>query len=83
MSSNIPTIQLPLLTPAQLQIIQNALEVEVDILSDSVTDELWVNASITPTITADELKERKKLVDERINRLVLTVRLEQLLQSIK
>lgn len=83
MNSNIPSIQLPLLTPKQFQIIQNALEIQVDIMSDSVTDELWINGDINPTITAAELKERKKITDERINELMTTVRLEQLLKSIQ
>jgi hypothetical protein len=83
MSTNIPTIQLPLLTPEQFQILKSALEIQVAIMSDSVTDELWINGSNTPTITADELKERKTLTDHSINELMIAVRLDQIFQSIK
>jgi len=66
------------LTSDQLQILKNALDIEVDILSDSVTDNLSTTQAISPT----ELKERKLLVEDKIKGLMDAVRLQERLRHL-
>lgn len=57
----------------QLIEVLSAIEVQLDILNDTVTEDLWVsNNQGSVTFTKDEMKELKESVEQKIDRLVNT-----------
>ena len=61
----------------QLDAVKNAIDIEVDVRHDCVTEDLWFNPAERKAISITELQDRKKLVEERINQLMVVVRLQE------
>jgi hypothetical protein len=61
----------------QLDAVKNAIDIEVDVRHDCVTEDLWFNPAERKSITYTELMDRKKLVEENINKLLVVVRLQE------
>lgn len=73
----IPT-NLSILTPLELEVLQQAIEVAWDITNDNITEPLFHD----DVVSKDDIRRAAKQVDENVNRLIALTELRNRINRI-